>query len=676
MAKISTIAVLVLALLIAAPTAWADIYDENSDDAQPGQAIPLVCRDHPAATASDPARRAAQGSRLCEGFILSKVPVRGQPASEFDAALDVAVAIPQGTGPFPILVQVHGYGGSKGGSGDDYRILKEGIALIRYSTRGFGESYGDNQLADEDFEIRDAQNIVRAVVEGSAFATPPAAFDRKKIAIIGASYGGGHSLLLAQTKMRTWPCVPDTCELVTAVPIVPWTDLAYSLLPNGRPDSRIGDKDYVVGVEKFSYVAGLFASGYQNDARYNGSSYPPFLFEYFTRINAGEPYQDPLTHGYVPPGSGTMEQALRTFSQDRSPAYQDYCAQRPIPLFILQGWTDDLFTVHEVLRLRDVLDTQCGREYPLKLYLGNAGHPRARADDAAEIEFMYGVIGEWLRFYLLGAGAQPALNVISGVTPEPGKPFDPSKVFTVDEVEQMMRGEIKAELQGPARITYTPAPVTTNDLLADPITSFAMGESLTAFGANGEPLFKTVGPLAGDAALYSIDASSVIPAGSTYRTVCGGGRLEMRGVVSATDVTYAVRVWDVGKDNRRYLVDRGVYRHLGSAGAFKIDIPLHGNVWRIQSGHTLQVELTNTDFPYLRGNNFPSVSTIDRADLSLPTCEPGAMEVQAKRKTEVLGASLAATGPPYTRHLGLTLLAAAALLACLRLMLASPKSLA
>lgn len=635
--------------------AWADIYDENADDAQPGQAVPLTCAPHPGITATKAEERLPAGTQLCEGFIMSKVTVRGNPAPDFDAALDVSVALPPGPGPFPILVQVHGYGGSKGGAGQDHLIVKEGIALVRHSTRGFGNSFGDNQLADEDFEIRDVQNIVRSVVEGSAFAAlPPALFDRKKVAITGVSYGGGHSLLLAQSKMRSWPCLPDTCELVTAVPIVPWTDLVYSLIPNGRPGSTVNDRDYVVGIEKLSYVAGLFASGHRRDARYNFSSYPPFFFEYVGRINAGEPYQDPISKAYVPPGSGTTQKALQTFTQDRSAAYQDYCTGGPIPIFVLQGWTDDLFTAHEVLRLRDVLDAQCGSQYPLKLYLGNTGHPRARADDQSEINYMYSMVRPWLRYYLLGDGTAPGFDVVTGVTPPPSKDFDPTSAMRFSEFEDMMQGQIKADLKGATKLTYSPAPPTFNDILADPIASTVLGEDFSAFGANGEPLFKTVGPLTGDAAVYTIKGSDVTA--GEYRTICGTGSLHMVGTVSATDANYAVRVWDVGPGTTRYLVDRGVYRFLGAPGAFKIEVPLHGNVWRLLKDHSLEVEITNTDTPYLRPNNIPSVTLITKADLDLPTCEAGLVRVEGNKKAEVLGVRLAATGVEEKRGVGLSLM--------------------
>lgn len=591
---------------------------ENDDDALPGAAVPLVCAAHPALGAAGEAQRPPAGSRLCSGFVMSRIP--NDPAGKYDAALDTSLAVPPGPGPFPLLVQVHGYGGSKGGPGEDHRYLREGVAFLRYSTRGLGDSYGDLQLADEDFEIRDIQNIVRQVVEGTTFApAPPASFDRKRIAVAGVSYGGGQSLLLAQSNRRSWPCGPDTCEVVTAVPVAAWTDLVYSLIPNGRPSMRTDDPGYVLGVEKLTYVSLLFGSGLRADPRYGLTNYPEFLLRYYAFVTAGEPYQDPQSNQFVPYGAATAKEALRALSLDRSPAYREYCTGGTIPIFAVQGWTDDLFTAHEVIRLRDVLDRQCGFEYPLKLYLGNSGHPRAAPDDPAEQELILGMVRDWLRHYLLDAGPAPAFDVTSGVTHAPGEPFDPASVFRVDEVEDMMRGRIVGEFGGEARITHSAGVPTVADLTADPITAAGATPALGLLRGLGGPL-EVAGPLPGDAAAYEIPADRIVPEGAPHRTVCGMGTVRIRGTVAGSDVQYAARLWDAGPGGR-LLVDRGVFRYLGPPGDLDVTIPLHGNVWRVRPGHTLVLEVTNNDGPYLRPSNLPSATVLSGVTLTLPTCE-------------------------------------------------------
>ena len=93
---------------------------------------------------------------------------------------------------------------------------------------------------------------------------------------MGQSYGGGQSVELAMLKDRVrlpdgsfipWrsPARHYKMQIAAAVPIVPWTDLVYSLMPNGRTldytFTQAAD-DYVpAGIAKQSYVTGLYATG-------------------------------------------------------------------------------------------------------------------------------------------------------------------------------------------------------------------------------------------------------------------------------------------------------------------------------------------------------------------------------------------------------------------------------
>jgi len=81
----------------------------------------------------------SSGGRICDGFLRS-----------FDkTALDVRLEIPSGAGPFPLVALIHGYAGSKTSSEDiASRLLGDGYAILRYSTRGFGKSWGQVNLAD------------------------------------------------------------------------------------------------------------------------------------------------------------------------------------------------------------------------------------------------------------------------------------------------------------------------------------------------------------------------------------------------------------------------------------------------------------------------------------------------------------------------------------------------
>ncbi|MGH2768923.1 MAG: CocE/NonD family hydrolase [Actinomycetota bacterium] len=625
-----------LLLSLSAP-AGADLLVENDDDARSGAPVPLVCSPHPMlGRSADPGTGSALrpaidvqiskdgppvGSRLCDGFLVSRVP--GDPSGKYDVALDLSLAIPPGKGPFPLLVQLHGFGGGKGSPNDDALVINEAVALLRYSARGSGDSFGDMQLGDEDFEVRDIQNLVRQVVEGTAFAVLPSfSFNRKKIGVTGTSYGGGQSLMLAQSALRSWPCGPDTCELATAVPVAAWSDLVYSLAPNGRLHAASGEPGYILGVPKFSYLSYMFWLGFRTDPRYNFSNYPPFIPQYFSYAMGGGPYQDPATGAFFPPLAGFGKQFLETLSLDRSPAYQDYCRGEPVPIFWLQGWTDDLFTAHEVLRFRDVVDRQCGARYPLKVYLGNTGHPRARLQDVDEQTFIFEMIRDWLRHYLLDSGPAPALDVASAVTAPPGERFERSAVFRVAEIEDMMRGHITARFSDQGKVISSVPIPTPGDLRADPILATGGGEGLELLAGLSGPLQRIAGPLIGDAALYEVPESALFPSEAGSRTICGLGSVRLRGTVLGSDVPYAVRLWDRSPDGGEYLVDRGVFRYLGVGSDLDVTVPLHGNAWRLRPNHRLRLEVTNNDFPYLRPSNVASSTVLREVTLTLPTCEP------------------------------------------------------
>ena len=96
-------------------------------------------------------------------------------------------------------------------------------------------------------------------------------------------------------------------RLQVAVPKYPWTDLAYSLAPNGHgadPYSSAQGEPATLGVgnpfgvAKTSYIGGLYALGTTNGVFDEGSPTPqtngpePFT-AWLGRVNAGEPYSAP-----------------------------------------------------------------------------------------------------------------------------------------------------------------------------------------------------------------------------------------------------------------------------------------------------------------------------------------------------------------------------------------------
>ena len=162
-----------------------------------------------------------------------------------------------------------------------HRWLDRGYATFSMTDRGFHESCGNAasvaadptgcakgyiRLMDDRYEVRDAQDFAGKLAD-EGLVSPT------KIGAIGGSYGGGMSMALAALKDRQmlpdgslipWKSPNGTpMSLAAAAPEVPWTDLAYSLTPNGSTLDYVADAPYSgrLGVYKQSFVGGLYLLG-------------------------------------------------------------------------------------------------------------------------------------------------------------------------------------------------------------------------------------------------------------------------------------------------------------------------------------------------------------------------------------------------------------------------------
>ena len=122
------------------------------------------------------------------------------------------------------------------------------------------------RLIDNRYEVRDAQEFAGLLADAGLI-------DPQRIGSIGGSYGGGMSMALGALRNRKvmpdYSIVPWTSpdgksmQIAAAAPSIPWTDLSYSLAPNGSTLDYVADAPYKgpVGVEKQSLVGGLYISG-------------------------------------------------------------------------------------------------------------------------------------------------------------------------------------------------------------------------------------------------------------------------------------------------------------------------------------------------------------------------------------------------------------------------------
>src|SRR5688572_6148974 len=376
---------------------------------------------------------AVQGSgvRLCDQTIAGNPGGTARSTVKtFDGVpIDVRVAFPPEPvsgpdGPYPFIMLFHGYAGSKLSLTSMQPFLNAGYATFSMTTRGFGQSCGTAaaqgadptgcaaghvRLMDTRYEVRDAQEFAGLLADEARTSFT-------QIGAIGGSYGGGMSMALAALKNRkmlpdgsltAWQSPNGTpMQIAAATPEIPWTDLPYSLVPNGRTLDYVADAPYVgrTGVLKSSWENALYNSGLPHFYAAAGDDPDADLRNWHLTFNNGEPYDD--ASGNPLPAFADIRDELTTH---HSSYYIDH-SQAPAPLLISSGFTDDLFPADEAIRFYNRTRT----EHPganISLFFGSFGHQRGQnkadalsARSAAELA--------WFNYYVRGIGSMP----FNGVT--------------------------------------------------------------------------------------------------------------------------------------------------------------------------------------------------------------------------------------------------------------------
>jgi predicted acyl esterase len=531
--------------------------------------------------------------------------------------IDVNVVLPPQPGsgedgPYPLIGLFHGWGGHKIGL-EDPRVqqwAEAGYAVFSMSDRGWGNSCGSgdpdrptlaclqgyNHLMDDRYEVRDAQYLI-SVLADEGVAEP------KKIGATGVSYGGGMSMALAALRNRTM--LPDgtlvpwespggkEMELAAAVPQWPWSDLAYSLMPNGSTLDTATDSPYLgpagdakIGVEKLSYVSGLYGLGLAM-SNYSATDTEANLTGWYTLINAGEPYDsNPLAAEIV--------EQITTY---HSSYYIDR-SQPPAPLLIQNGWNDDLFPVDEAVRFYN----RTRAEYPgdpISLFLMDDGHARSQNKPADEALFLQR-LNAWFDHYLKGTGPAP-ISSAEALTTVCGGPSEGP--YKADSWHDLSAGEV--QLNDTAPQTITP-------------------------GAGNPSIGQTFDPIAGSGACATAPGSDqagvanyhlVVPSGGF--TLLGSPTIEADLATTNEDSELAARLLDVLPNGEERLVARGLLRP-GSGG--HIVFQLHPQGYRFAGGDTVKLELLPSDAPYARPSNAQAPITVSNLQLRLPVLQqPGSV---------------------------------------------------
>lgn len=550
--------------------------------------------------------------RICS----AKVP-------SFDGTpLDVTVTLPVRSArhPRPLIVFLHGFLNdkteylslSRGGVGPDrgtaaYKTVdwnnvwfaSRGYVVLNYTARGMGASGGEIGLASKYIEVRDTQYLTGLLVDDGASAHPLARIAARRVGVIGSSYGGGQTWLLLTTKgtgarqYGSWHSPHGRLiELAAIVPGFTWTDLLYSLVPNGHQlaegvvDPAVADKP--TGIGKQTLIDGFLATA--------NTKLPAVSIKWLARFNLGEPYDAPA--------DPVIPEAERALTVDRSAYFQNgfFAAlrgrlQRRVPILAAQGWTDGIFPVLEVLRMVNRLQS-VSPGYPIETYFGDFEHLVA-LDRVVDFRYWHMLGNRLLDRYLLGHGRRPRFDARAALSNCDPRRFGP--VFEAKSFDGLRSSVRTFDLGGP-QTTVSPL-VDPRGPASDPVV---LSEE------RGHGCITTKLPPTHGVATYTIALSRPL-------TLFGLPRLKLRYSSTGGDLELDSRLWDEAPDGTQTLVTRGAYRAVATPlSPTTVEYELFGNAWKFPAGHRIMLEVTQDDASYLRADNFPSTTTISDARLSLP----------------------------------------------------------
>jgi fermentation-respiration switch protein FrsA (DUF1100 family) len=566
--------------------------------------------------------QAQNGVRFCP------TPDRDHRVPSFDGVpLDVDVTLPPtGDGPFPTIVMLHGWGGSKtdfestsaaGDGSNTYHynnvfFASRGYAVLNYTARGFGDSCGQApppdhsgpcgkgyiHLADTRYEARDTQYLLGLLADQGI--TKPGA-----IGVTGISYGGGQSMELAflrnHIRRLNGDLVPwsspqgKSLSITAAYPRWPWSDLVDALIPNGRfLDTQVAPRGQSldpIGIPIQSWIDGLFALG-------SATGY------YCGTAPASTPCTDrdanlPLDYAEVKAGQPLSQDALDAIKgvYDHSSAYSLAFlpgAAKPAPLLIENGWTDDLFPPAHAIRPYNLLRSRYPG-FPVNLQFGDVGHFRG-SNKAATNHYLNDQAAQFFNAYLKHSGSPPA------------------------------PGSVTAFTQTCPRSALDGGPYTARSWQALRTQGLTFGSkpAQTFTSAGGDQNVATqFDPIAAMDACKTIPAENE-PNTASYRHHFGTGytMLGLPTVQADVETTgqygqIVARLWDLLPNGQQRLISRGVYS-LRNDQTGRIALQLHGNGYRFARGDTVELQLLGRDSPYYQASKSTFSVKVSNLTVSLP----------------------------------------------------------
>jgi hypothetical protein len=514
--------------------------------------------------------------------------------------------------------------------------------VINYTARGFihgpGGSTGETQLDSRRFEINDFQHLAGQVADDPFFNVNP-----QKVVATGGSYGGGFAWMALTDPKWTSPGGKDM-RLAAVAPRYGWTDIVYSLIPNGHhsqqpadlPAFDGSDTSTPFGIPKQSINSILYGTGQF------GATFPSTIDESFLCLFAPEPFET------APQCQNPIETILPEFIRDRSAYYQNHWFARiasdpsyRVPVFNAATFTDPLFTPIENLRMSNRIQALVPG-YPIQQYFGDyqhfvqnkakewgdlcgadhhvctlADYPGGDVDATPQGLYRTGVttrlndfIDHFARPAANPAQDEPAYDVTAALQICPQNASaefpanEPGATFTAGSFFDLAPHRLRIDIAG-TQSTVNDASPNPHAQQADPLTNLFQNGSRCPF---------TTEPAGPGVAVYDSEPLA------DRATMIGATKVTVDYTAStARAVQLNARLYDVFPDGTQVMVDRGPYRVVSATGPATFE--LHGNAWRFEPGHRLRLELSQDDSPFLKTSEVPSTITVNGVKLRIPVRE-------------------------------------------------------
>ena len=578
-------------------------------------------------------------------------------------------------GGYPVLVFMHGCcGGNKtsweANTVDDANekwhhsnawFASRGYVVVNYTARGFRNSEdrgstGTTQLDSRRYEINDYQYLLGLLADHDAQLRaegqkPLFSINPRKVGAVGGSYGGGFAWMALTDPTWRSPATGQRMKLRSVVTKYGWTDLVEALVPSGHYFDRdpetgrtfVAPSDPAkalsrspLGVLKQSIVAGLYGTG--NNVSGNHTTFPAWIHDAIARLQQGEPYDgDPL-----------LESLADSFLNNRSAYYQNDFWNRvqnglKVPVYAAATWTDPLFPTMETIRFYNKLKS-ISPDYPLTMYVGDYQHfaqnkPKEWGDicgpehhvctvkdftrDDGRVNLMRtparlrkGInfrMTKFLDFHLWNRGKRPRSDVTATTTTCPAnatetyKADDPGIQYRAPTWRALAPGAKTAgwEGGGAATTTTSTGAIDGHAIESDPVARDRQTDKCFTTSQSDPGLGVVV---------YEDNVNSTF-------TMMGIPTVTLEHSSTATDYWLAVRMFDKKPDGSMTMVTRGVCRVNSSAHPDRTcdRFDLFGNGWVFEKDHKVVLEVTQSDTPFLRKDNFPSTTTYTKANVRIPT---------------------------------------------------------